>query len=127
MWGNSRSDGWWSSGTGWQGGWHSQGSSSSRWQQQQQQAPLTREQKKAKDNKRKKAGGAGQERATTRLNLKGALMASQAALAAALAQVKDLQAGHSSSAQTAEKQQLCKLHLAGHPHQSDAAGSGKRY
>ena len=75
-------------------------------QQQQQQAPLTREQKKAKDNKRKKAGGAGQERATTRLNLKGALMASQAALAAALAQVKDLQAGHPSSAQTAEKQQL---------------------
>ena len=105
MWGNSRSDGWWSSGTGWQGGWHSQGSSSSRWQQQQQ-APLTREQKKAKDNKRKKAGGAGQERATNRLNLKGALMASQAALAAALAQVKDLQAGHPSSAQTAEKQQL---------------------
>ena len=33
-------------------------------------------------------------------------MASQAALAAALAQVKDLQAGHPSSAQTAEKQQL---------------------
>ena len=104
----------------------------SRQQQQQQMAAaaastFTREQKKAKDNKRKKAGGAGTERATTRLNLKGALMASQAALATALTQVKDLQAGHPSSAQTAEKQQLCKLHLAGHPHQSDAAVSGKRY